>query len=540
MKLTYPILTLLIIFIIGFGLINLIKESLEIAPQVKEGAEKGRLLAHTKNVTRLVHENASALHEYLQTAIPYPEAKTAGTAPSADNWPDFFLQSQKLNSNPRHVVIVPGGGPEELQWAVPALFYAYYYGSPVLFYAEDQLSGTINDNNLKAYIIGPKNFLPKEIENQFEESEHITAGSPQLLAIKLAKFRDEETEFGWGRDAGRKNGYLHFVVTVPNDALMGLAALPYARSNNATLLYAENNGGISGALDAYAFSQRPDWFVTPSEGPFRHFWIVSDRISYATQGRLDFAVEKAEYASMGPVALGDTEVLLLILIIWGIASALFVWIHSLYTLPMVKMPVKIGWVLGSLLLPVLGPVLYINAYRRPSIKTEKGEWQWIRTHNQQSAAATIMSFGYGATMMIAVGFLFVWFGFPLVFGEWIEGPFFWLGAGMNIMMIAMYIIPVLLAWRFIQYPMKKMMMPQMSNKQASKMAFITAALSMLAVSIGMMTSAWLLLMEKFPMMPAEDDVLWFGSMWLASFIGFLVAWPLNWIMIRKHLKPGNL
>jgi hypothetical protein len=166
--------------------------------------------------------------------------------------------------------------------------------------------------------------------------------------------------------------------------------------------------------------------------------------------------------------------------------------------------------------------------------------RWIRTHNQQSAAATIMSFGYGATMMIAVGFLFVWFGFPLVFSEWIEGPFFWLGAGMTIMMISMYIIPVLLAWRLVQYPMKKMMMPGMPDKKISKMAFITAALSMLAVSLGMMTSAWLLLMRKFPMMPAEDDVLWFGSMWLASFIGFLVAWPLNWILIRKHLKPGNV
>lgn len=540
MKLSYPILTLFIAFIIGFGLINLIKESLEIAPQVKKGADEGRLFAHTKNATRLVYENAAALHDYLQTAIPYSEAKTAETAPSVDNWQDFFLQSQKLNSRPQHVVIVPGGGMSELEWAAPALFYAYYYGSPVLFYKNGEFTGNNEHKDLPAYIIGPKELLPGETENQFKESKRITAASPQQLAIKLARFRDEETEFGWGRDADRENGYFHFVITVPDDVLQGLAGLPFARSNNAPLLYAENDGGISGALDNYAFSQRADWFVTPSEGPFRHFWIVSNRISYAAQGRLDFAVEKAEYASMGPVALGDTEALLLILILWGIASGLFVWIHSLYTLPMVTMPVKIGWVLGSLLLPVLGPVLYINAYRRPSLKKKKGDWRWIRTHNQQSAAATIMSFGYGATMMIAVGFLFVWFGFPLAYGEWIEGSFFWLGAGMTIMMIAMYVIPVLLAWRFVQYPMKKMMMPGMSDKKVSKMAFITAALSMLAVSLGMMTSAWLLLMRKFPMMPAEDDVLWFGSMWLASFIGFLVAWPLNWILIRKHLKPGNV
>ncbi|NJW55392.1 DUF4396 domain-containing protein, partial [Salinimicrobium oceani] len=120
-------------------------------------------------------------------------------------------------------------------------------------------------------------------------------------------------------------------------------------------------------------------------------------------------------------------------------------------------------------------------------------------------------------------------GFPLFFGPGWEGPFFWLGAGMPIMMIAMYVLAVLIAWALVQYPMKKNMMPGMSNKQISKMAFITTALSMLAVSLGMMTTSWYMLMDKIPMMPKEDDVLWFASMWLASFIGFLIAWPINWL-----------
>jgi hypothetical protein len=63
---------------------------------------------------------------------------------------------------------------------------------------------------------------------------------------------------------------------------------------------------------------------------------------------------------------------------------------------------------------------------------------------------------------------------------------------------------------------------------------------MLSVSIGMMTTSWYMLMDKFHMMPKEDDTLWFGSMCLASIIGFLIAWPINWIFIRKHLKPGNV
>ncbi|MGI0106357.1 DUF4396 domain-containing protein [Salinimicrobium tongyeongense] len=541
MKWTYPIVAFIVFFVLGFGLVNLLKEDLEVAPWAGSTAEEGRLISHTKNVTRLVNAGPADLHSYLKTAIPYEEAQTTNMAPSEENWQEFFLNSLKVNPEARHVIILSGGDKKALAWSLPGLYYAYFYGSPVIFYNNGELTGRENVTTaMQAYVLGTEQMIPDEILSDFKDVERISAKSPQQLALKLAEYRDEQTEFGWGREVDRDNGYFHYVLTTPDDVLLGLAALPYAKSNNATLLYAEEDGGISGELDRYAFAQRADWFVTPSEGPFRHFWVVSNRISYAAQARLDFALEKAEYASMGPIALGDMEALMSIFLIWGIASALFVWIHSLYFLPMVKMPIKIGWTLASLLLPVLGPVLYINSYRRPAKEVDDGDWRWIRSHNQQSATATIMGFGYGAPLMIVVGFILVWFGFPIFFGEGMEGPFFWLGAGMPVMMIAMYILAVLIAWAMVQYPMKKSMMPGMSDKKISKMAFITTALSMLAVSLGMMSVSWYMLMDKIPMMPKEDDILWFASMWLASFIGFLVAWPLNWIFIRKHLKPGNV
>ena len=540
MKWTYPFVAFAAIFIIFFGLINLIKEDLELAPWAEKTAEEGRLIANTKNVTRLVNAGAADLHNHLQTTIPYPEARTTKKAPTKENWEEFFTNSLKVTKNPKHVIIVAGGAREELKYALPALFYAYYYGSPVLFYNNEGLS---NDNKeykqLKAFLIGPEELIPSEAGDSFKESERISGKNFHELAIKIAEFRDEKYEFGWGRTVDRRNSYNHYIVTTPHDVLEGLAALPYAVSNNASLLYAEEDGGLPAELDRYVFTQRSDWFTTPSEGPFRHFWIVSNRISYAAQSRMDFSVEKAEYASKGPVALGDLEALLLIFIFWGIGSAIFVWVHATLTLQMVKMPVKIAWGLTSLLLPVLGPALYLSAYRRTAIKLESGEWRWLRPHSLQSATATAMGFGYGATLMIAIGFLFVWFGFPMFYG-WSSGPFFWLGSGMPIMMIAMYVFAVLIAGLLVQYPMKKSMMPQMSEPRLRKMAFSTTALSMLAVSLGMMSLSWLMLMVKIPMMPKEDDTLWFGSMWIASFAGFLIAWPLNWLMIRKELKPGNV
>ncbi|WP_347160342.1 DUF4396 domain-containing protein [Pontibacter chitinilyticus] len=541
MKWTYPVLAGFIVLVLGFGLLNVLKEDLEVAPWAKNGAMEGRLTGHTKNVTRVEAANAKDLHHYLKTAIPYQEAQVAADAPTKENWEDFVRASIKPTENPQHVLVLPGGGEQALQWALPAIYYAFYYGSPLVFAHDGNVSAAdaARYKHLKAFLIGPEELVSAAAAEMFASSERVAGRDLADHAVKLAEIRDEAHAFGWGRTHDRRNGYFHYVLTTPRDALLGLAALPYAVSNNASLLYASDEGGIPAALDRYAWSQRTDWFVSPSEGPFKHFWVVSPLVSYAAQGRLDLAIEKAAYASMGDISLGYMEALAILLLALGIASAVFVLLHASYTLQMVHMPIKIAWCLTALVLPVLGPVLYLNAYRRPAYQDEKGMWHWLRPQNIQSAAATAMGFGYGAPLMVAIGFLFVWFGFPIFFPAWIEGPFFWLGAGMPLMMFAMYVLSVLVVWPMVQVPMKEMML-DMPKKKLVRVAFGTTALSMLAVSLGMMTTAWWTLMYHIPMMPKEDDVLWFGTMWLACIVGFLVAWPLNWLMIRSHLKPGNV
>lgn len=43
--------------------------------------------------------------------------------------------------------------------------------------------------------------------------------------------------------------------------------------------------------------------------------------------------------------------------------------------------------------------------------------------------------------MIAIGYVFDYFGFPLFFGDWAEGWRFLIGAGMPLMMLGMYVGP---------------------------------------------------------------------------------------------------
>jgi hypothetical protein len=406
----------------------------------------------------------------------------------------------------------------------------------VVFADEIEGNGALLENK-RVFVVGPEKILSASGLSSVRSFERITAGNPADLAVKLARYRDTETGFGWGRGRDRRTGYFQYLMTTPSEALKGLAALPLATSNSATVLYTDEKGGLPAITDAYIWSQRADWFVTPSEGPFRHFWVASSTMSYKAQSRMDFSVEKSEYPSLGAVALGPLEALIIIFIFLGVAGGIFIMVHSSYTLPMVSSPVKIAWTMGAMVLPILGIILYFNAYRRPFYQ-EDGMMRWLRPPNIQSAAATMMGFGYGAPLMIAIAYLLAYFGFPIFFSEALNDSVFWLGAGMPVMMIIMYLGAIIVAALMVHYPMKETMMEMKDSmliKQSLRMTFI----SMTLVSLGMMTFTWWFMMTHLPMMPAEDDILWFGTLWIASFTGFVVAWPFNWIMIRKNIKHGN-
>jgi hypothetical protein len=108
-----------------------------------------------------------------------------------------------------------------------------------------------------------------------------------------------------------------------------------------------------------------------------------------------------------------------------------------------------------------------------------------------------MGFGYGAPLMIAVGYAFAYLGFPLFFWLWADDWIFLLGAGMPLMMIGMFVDAVLIAWPFVQFPARRMMMQASAGRVLWTSLGVTA-LSMAAVSLGMMTVAWWMMMDKIP------------------------------------------
>ncbi len=509
-----------------------------VAPHAHNAAD-GRLHHHLKNVTRFggtPEEVAGAIARavYLQGA---------DVSPLVD-WREAIGSAVAIRPPVRHLVALAAEGADAAAWALPGAFWAVYAGAPVVFVGRDGPTADGAERlrryrGVPIYLLAPAERVSeagRSALGRFGPVQRVAADTLAAHAVRIAEFRDEGSGFGWGRRHDREEGYFHYVVAAPQEADHALAALPLAQTNAATFLFAGRDGGVPAATDRYLWGQRAAFFTTPSEGPFRHFWIVGNRVSYAAQARIDWSVEKSPYPTLGSVALGPMEALALVFIGLGLAGGIFVWVHAGRLLPELMFPMRIAWTGTAALFPVGGILLYFAAYRRHA-STDGHMSHWWRPPAVVAAAATAMSFGYGAPLMVAIGYLFVFFGFPIYFGEWADGWWFLFGAGMPLMMAAMYLGAVLIAWPLVQVTMKSMWMG-VPPKKVLGSALGTTALSMAAVSLGMMSVAWWMMMAKLPMMPAEDEVMWFGALWLASTIGFLVAWPFNWVMVRAQLKPG--
>ena len=538
------VLAVVVILVLSTGLLLVLKENVRVAPWAEHGAE-GRLHPHLKNATR-ISGDVERVRDAVREALSFDTA-TGSVPVAASDWRAQIAALTGWSGAPQHVVALAAEGDDPAVWALPGAYWAAYAGAPVVFVGRDspgaEAEALVGRLGLPLYVLAPPELVSDAVIERLASSaptERVAGDTPAEHAVRLAEYRDEATGFGWGRRHDDLATWFHYVLAAPGDAAQAYAALPIGRAVAGTFLFARDDGGLPAQTDRYVWSQRADWFVNPGETSFRHIWVIGDRVSYGAQGRLDLAVEKAPYLSKGIVALGPLEGLGLVYLALGIAGFVFVLFHGARQLPDVMPAVRLAWAFTALLVPIAGVVLYFAAYRRPRLDDLTSMPAFLRPPAVQAAAATAMGFGYGAPLMILIGYVFVYYGFPLFFGSWADGWQFVLGAGMPLMMIGMYVGAVLVAWPFVQTGMQSMMR-KAGRREVVWRALGVTALSMAAVSLGMMTMSWWMLMERQPiMMPHEDEIYWFASMWLASTVGFLIAWPLNWPMVRTRLKMGGM
>jgi hypothetical protein len=418
---------------------------------------------------------------------------------------------------PRHVILVDGDDPATALLAAP---WVAYSGDLVVFDAADAPEG------VPIFALGDV-----AAEGVFS----IGGGSYTDTAIAFATYDNPDIPlFGWGMNAQSLTGYRAYTIAPVGEPATALLSANLARRGKPGPLFWTADRELPQAVNNYFFSQRAAFWVTPSEGPFHHFYILgdTDAISFPAQAQADYAVEIGPYIQKG-IAMGPFDMLASVWIVLGMASALWIAFHAAKFLPGQNWVMRLAWPLLAFMLGPVGIPLYVLAYNRPVV--QQGDMvMWDRPLWLQGMVATASAVGFGGLLMVTTGFLVTLFGMPLFP---LEGWFFWLGTPMILTMIINYVVAVLISWPLFQAPMIAMFYG-ISYREALPKALPLVLASMLAAAIAMDPGMWYYMMSNIPMMPMEESILWFGTMFFTVFLAFIMAWPLNYLFVRQHRKSG--
>jgi hypothetical protein len=141
-------------------------------------------------------------------------------------------------------------------------------------------------------------------------------------------------------------------------------------------------------------------------------------------------------------------------------------------------------------------------------------------------------------MVLAV-FALAYIGFPLVRAE---GPLYWLGTSMFLMMVLMYVAALVVMMLVFHTPMTMRERRIPKYGQAFLAGLPVMLTTMTVESLGMMPTMWWAQMLYLPamQMPTSDDVTMWGTLLIAAWVGFLVVLPFNAWQVRRGVKMGSM
>lgn len=102
-----------------------------------------------------------------------------------------------------------------------------------------------------------------------------------------------------------------------------------------------------------------------------------------------------------------------------------------------------------------------------------------------------------------------------------------------------YIIAAIVSLFVFQAPMFAQQRKQ-EYRKVLKVALVAVLASMTSVSLGMMTLMYFMHMWWLPMTPEEDDLSWMGSMFFSTLVGAVIAMPVNYLLVRRGIKVGEM
>lgn len=148
------------------------------------------------------------------------------------------------------------------------------------------------DGKAAIYVVGPETVISeKVVENlrQYGSVTRIAGDTPAETSIEFAKFKDQNTNFGWGIT---KPG--HGIVMVSSELPeLAITSAPFAHlGKHAPMVWLEN-GEFTEGMHEYLAMLKPTFEIEPTEGPYNHVYLIGNEqlVNFQTQGYIDEILE---------------------------------------------------------------------------------------------------------------------------------------------------------------------------------------------------------------------------------------------------------
>jgi hypothetical protein len=380
----------------------------------------------------------------------------------------------------------------------------------------------------------------KELKDLNLKFTKMSGGKEEFFAVSFAKYYDAAYGIGWNNDNKRNDSGHNYILCAKEDLTTAAIASQLSVGGKAGALLWTDREQLSSITESFLWSMKPNFWVTPAEGPYNNLWVIgsNELIDYAVQARADFTQEIVPYETMGDQGVSGLDAISFIIVAGAICSALWITFHLLLRMSDMPLLTKLMWILAVLVLGPIGLLFYIISYYNiPWMKMNNNK-MWLRPLWKQSIVATITGIAFGTSTMLALGFLITWFGLPsFPFAE--TSNMFIFGNPMILKMITIYIFAFILA-AFLFMPALMIQMRGLAYKDALTKSIPNALIALTSVFIGRSISMWWLMMIYSPMMPEENNMLWWGFMQAATLIGFITAYLPNWKLVRLGKVMGTM
>ncbi|KIL50011.1 cell wall-binding repeat-containing protein [Jeotgalibacillus soli] len=194
-------------------------------------------------------------------------------------------------------VIVVSSEEEAKLYSLIAINWIAHMAEPVLYVdnngiPEATIAALEEREEADIYVLGPDAIISSEIEKELAEYGNVTriAGEdPVTTSIEFAKFKDEDSSFGWG--LAEPGHGLSFVSSSTSD--LALAAAPFSHLGKHSPLIWLEEGEVTETVYEFLAQIKPTFTDEPQNGPYNHgFLIGSDAaVPFTTQGILDDKLE---------------------------------------------------------------------------------------------------------------------------------------------------------------------------------------------------------------------------------------------------------